>query len=873
MTGVPIARGGGGMRVALSTLVGLSSAVYASPGQGCTGLCGVDAAQHAPERIYEARPLDRVPIASGFRRGASPIEDGSLIDVLVVWTSNVQASLGAAEIESRIETAFLNTNAALTDSLASTQFRVVHAQEVAYFQSGSMGTQLENLREFGDGVLDEVHELRDEHKADLVMMITTSSEVCGIANLGYQYGTPRPDLGFSVVSSLCFGNGSYTAAHELGHNLGLMHDWEDTPCTNGTQRYGKGYTSVSGDYSTIMAISPLPGVRYYSNPDVLINGEPAGEMIGSSTESHAVQAIDDAALAVSRFRDRDMDANGVLDETDIAMGLLDDCNSNGYPDPFETDFNKNGIPDDCDFAAMTSDDLDRDGVPDEAEAPRVYVDIDAGGAGTGLNWSDAFNNLHDALELARASGDVDEIWVAQGTYRTNNAGERMRFYDLHSGTSLYGGFVGTETALDQRPDSGAETILSADTLGDDLPGGVNRSDNTMHVLYAVEEPERIVIDRFTITGGAADADVNCDNFLTSGGGLFVFQGDVVVRGCRFVENTGAIGSAMTISNGTESRIAGNVFENNKAVDVTVSTVSGAFEWLGSVTVELNGRMDGEDNQFVNNTVRYNESNGGTTGVRVNGGNPVFANNVIVRNTGYGLYTNAAVTGILNENLEIVNCTIAYNDAPNMVGPYTVGVYSSRGVVRLVNSVVWMNRGPASTLSGFNSIQATGSGAAAFADYSIVDQWWPGLDGVASSGADPMFMDPTNDGFKLAAMSPGIDAGDSTRVPADFLDLDDDADTAELLPIDSQGGDRFVDDPGTIDTGVGPTPLVDLGAFERQPDPCPADLSGDGVASFPDVGIFLGLFATSDPAADFNGDGAVSFPDVGAFLAAFQAGCP
>jgi len=55
--------------------------------------------------------------------------------------------------------------------------------------------------------------------------------------------------------------------------------------------------------------------------------------------------------------------------------------------------------------------------------------------------------------------------------------------------------------------------------------------------------------------------------------------------------------------------------------------------------------------------------------------------------------------------------------------------------------------------------------------------------------------------------------------------------------------------------------------------CPADLSGDGVASFPDVGIFLGLFATSDPAADFNGDGAVSFPDVGAFIAAFASGCP
>jgi len=57
------------------------------------------------------------------------------------------------------------------------------------------------------------------------------------------------------------------------------------------------------------------------------------------------------------------------------------------------------------------------------------------------------------------------------------------------------------------------------------------------------------------------------------------------------------------------------------------------------------------------------------------------------------------------------------------------------------------------------------------------------------------------------------------------------------------------------------------------EPCVADFTGDGVASFPDVGAFLALFSVGDPAADITGDGAVSFPDVGAFLAAFAAGCP
>jgi len=55
--------------------------------------------------------------------------------------------------------------------------------------------------------------------------------------------------------------------------------------------------------------------------------------------------------------------------------------------------------------------------------------------------------------------------------------------------------------------------------------------------------------------------------------------------------------------------------------------------------------------------------------------------------------------------------------------------------------------------------------------------------------------------------------------------------------------------------------------------CAADFNGDGVASFPDVGLFLTAFTSGSLDADFNGDGAVSFPDVGLFLAAFSAGCP
>jgi len=86
-----------------------------------------------------------------------------------------------------------------------------------------------------------------------------------------------------------------------------------------------------------------------------------------------------------------------------------------------------------------------------------------------------------------------------------------------------------------------------------------------------------------------------------------------------------------------------------------------------------------------------------------------------------------------------------------------------------------------------------------------------------------------------------------------------------LRITSQGDNA--DDMWFIDD------LAITTEFIEESDPCPADFNDDGVASFPDVGLFLAAFASGDPSADFNADGVTSFPDVGLFLAAFAAGCP
>jgi len=75
----------------------------------------------------------------------------------------------------------------------------------------------------------------------------------------------------------------------------------------------------------------------------------------------------------------------------------------------------------------------------------------------------------------------------------------------------------------------------------------------------------------------------------------------------------------------------------------------------------------------------------------------------------------------------------------------------------------------------------------------------------------------DDDLCLPRTSPAIDAGDNTAIPADSPDLDGDGDGSEIIHLDMDLLTRFGDMPGGPDSGVGPPPIVDFGAYEVQPE--------------------------------------------------------
>lgn len=278
-----------------------------------------------------------------------------------------------------------------------------------------------------------------------------------------------------------------------------------------------------------------------------------------------------------------------------------------------------------------------------------------------------------------------------------------------------------------------------------------------------------------------------------GGGLFSSGGVITVTHASIAANSSQEGGGVAIRGATPS------------IQFTAISILSNFASQNGAGLYIDTTSTDPSLSFVNIAIRNNQAveNGGglyTTAPLM------FANTLIsgnAANTGGGIHT--------ADDLTLNNVTITGNWANSSGG----GISVEAGNSTIQNSILWGNNDS----SGGLTAQIFLDGGMTNVTYTLVEGSWVGLGNI---DADPQFLTPisatdapTLGGvFQLTLDSPAIDAGNNAIVVSDSHDIDNDDDTTELLPVDIEQQPRFLEHAQT-DTGVGTTPIIDMGIYESR----------------------------------------------------------
>ena len=348
----------------------------------------------------------------------------------------------------------------------------------------------------------------------------------------------------------------------------------------------------------------------------------------------------------------------------------------------------------------------------------IYVNASMPPGGDGRSWSSAFNNLQTALQAS--SGCRPLVWVAQGTYFPPSGG-----FDIPPGIAVYGGFVGTETNLNQRDWLGHATILNGDIGSPVWIVNFDSSSNT-----------NTVFDGFTVKNAKGG----------TGGGLNVFNANPTIRNCAVSDN---VGTALYIQG--NPWVENCSFLANSGADAAITMYSSS-PTIRNCTIRGNGGI-GIDSIY---------SGSGSC-------SPKIVNCLVTGNGGGGMSLMGPGSSL------VVHCTVSGNLAPSVGGILVNGANAT-----IYNSILWNNR---STLGVYSTEQTQlkllGVGGSISLWNSCVEEYTdPPSVTYNDVRYDPLFVSgisaetaPTTAGnFHLQTCSPLINAGYnfySSGIPTDL----------------------------------------------------------------------------------------------------------
>lgn len=395
-----------------------------------------------------------------------------------------------------------------------------------------------------------------------------------------------------------------------------------------------------------------------------------------------------------------------------------------------------------------------------AHAQVIFVDTSAPPGGDGTSWSKAFTYLQDGIDRAHANGET-QIWVAAGTYypdesSNGDSDDREASFTVGEGLSVYGGFVGGETHISERPvrmHESAPTILGGDI---DQSGHERAREDSVASYHIVRITGTALIDGFIVTGGNDDRPTTLSNADGVGGGLVVDGGSPTgvitptIRNCVFANNSStAMGASIAFVN------AGGLVVNTF---VTNSGGGDHFTRIVSATAARTNVEAPPDMLF-----------------------PVTMKNVTIAGNGGQAFFDLEGSLDPRRSSKIVftaeNSIIVRNALDLPEGSPTI--FDSDATLR--NVIFDQQR---RYCNGRDLTCENVSGAAA----EIV------IDGF---------------GYVLGPASPARDFGDVAFLPPDTDDLDGDGDTNEAIPVDASNGPRI--HGRTVDAGAFEATIADVAA--------------------------------------------------------------
>jgi len=210
------------------------------------------------------------------------------IDVLVLYDKEVKSSY--PDVNARINHLFAVSNNIYRDSQLNVR---INAKKVLFFDAQTHPA-VEEI-----AFSDKVKTLREQYKADTVLIYQVNPDgefgQCGVAygSSSYAQTSHFKDAMFAQVEINC---PTDSTAHEIGHNMGLLHSHLQDGETPGPYSYGLGH-GVDGNFATIMAYAYLFNtnnqVPKFSSPKYECTpGEPCGIPIGQPGEAHATKVIE-----------------------------------------------------------------------------------------------------------------------------------------------------------------------------------------------------------------------------------------------------------------------------------------------------------------------------------------------------------------------------------------------------------------------------------------------------------------------------------------------------------------------------------------------------------------------------------------------------